>query len=121
MKIPMLKRQDMKREAQPLVYEKVSCNGIETIHTNIYSNGIHYLNLMFDISDITEEELPYLGVLKAVLGYMDTEHYNYADLANEIDLKTGGISSQINIYADTKKKTVSMQNTKYVPRFFIRI
>ena len=48
MKIPMLKRQDMKREAQPLVYEKVSCNGIETIHTNIYSNGIHYLNLMFD-------------------------------------------------------------------------
>lgn len=104
MKIPMLKRQDMKREAQPLVYEKVSCNGIETIHTNIYSNGIHYLNLMFDIGDITEEELPYLGVLKAVLGYMDTEHYNYADLANEIDLKTGGISSQINIYADTKKK-----------------
>lgn len=121
MKIPMLKRQDMKREAQPLVYEKVSCNGIETIHTNIYSNGIHYLNLMFDISDITEEELPYLGVLKAVLGYMDTEHYNYADLANEINLMTGGISSQINIYADTKKKTVSMQNTKYVPRFFIRI
>lgn len=103
MKIPMLKRQDMKREAQPLVYEKVSCNGIETIHTNIYSNGIHYLNLMFDISDITEE-LPYLGVLKAVLGYMDTEHYNYADLANEINLMTGGISSQINIYADTKKK-----------------
>ena len=77
MKIPMLKRQDMKREAQPLVYEKVSCNGIETIHTNIYSNGIHYLNLMFDIS---------------------------ADLANEINLMTGGISSQINIYADTKKK-----------------
>lgn len=76
---------------------------------------------MFDISDITEEELPYLGVLKAVLGYMDTEHYNYADLANEINLMTGGISSQINIYADTKKKTVSMQNTKYVPRFFIRI
>ena len=104
MKIPMLKRQDMKREAQPLVYEKVSCNGIETIHTNIYSNGIHYLNLLFDISDITEEELPYLGVLKAVLGYMDTEHYNYADLANEINLMTGGISSQINIYADTKKK-----------------
>ena len=104
MKIPMLKRQDMKREAQPLVYEKVSCNGIETIHTNIYSNGIHYLNLMFDISDITEEELPYLGVLKAVLGYMDTEHYNYADLANEINLMTGGISSQINIYADTEKR-----------------
>lgn len=104
LKIPMLKRQDMKREAQPLVYEKVSCNGIETIHTNIYSNGIHYLNLMFDISDISEEELPYLGVLKAVLGYMDTEHYNYADLANEINLMTGGISSQINIYTDTKKK-----------------
>ena len=43
-------------------------------------------------------------MLKAVLGYMDTEHYNYADLANEINLMTGGISSQINIYADTKKK-----------------
>ena len=104
MKIPMLKRQDMKREAQPLVYEKVSCNGIETIHTNIYSNGIHYLNLMFKRGNIKKKTLPYLGVLKAVLGYMDTEHYNYADLANEINLMTGGISSQINIYADTKKK-----------------
>lgn len=131
MKIPMLKRQDMKREAQPLVYEKVSCNGIETIHTNIYSNGIHYLNLMFDISDITEEELPYLGVLKAVLGYMDTEHYNYADLANEINLMTGGISSQINIYADTKKKDsfhakyevrskILYQNLEEVLDFFLR-
>ena len=73
---------------------------------------------MFDISDITEEELPYLGVLKAVLGYMDTEHYNYADLANEINLMTGGISSQINIYAvklDVEKGAwykigVNMQN-----------
>ncbi len=34
---------------------------------------------MFDIKHIRQEDLPYVGLLKAVLGYVDTEHYGYAD------------------------------------------
>lgn len=105
-KIPMLKREDMKRETAPLIYGEKACDGVAVIHTNIYSGGIHYLRLLFDAKQISEEDVPYLGILKAVLGYVDTEHYGYADLANEINLMTGGISSQISAYADTKAEDV---------------
>lgn len=57
----------------------------------------------FDVTDLSEEEIPYLGILKAVLGYMNTRRYGYADLANEINLYTGGVSSSIGVYPSVKK------------------
>lgn len=105
-KIPMLRREDMKKQAAELRYEEKVCAGVPVIHTNIYSGGIHYLKLLFDVKHIAPEDVPYLGLLKAVLGYVDTEHYGYADLANEIYLMTGGIASQVNAYADTKEQDV---------------
>ena len=57
---------------------------------------------MFDIKHIRQEDLPYVGLLKAVLGYVDTEHYGYADLSHEIDLQTGGISNNILGTADVE-------------------
>lgn len=103
-KIPMLKREDLRKEAAPLTYEVKECGGVKAIHTNLESNGILYLNLMFDIRTIEEEDIPYLGILKAVLGYVDTKSYGYADLSNEINLITGGIASQIGVYADMKNR-----------------
>ncbi len=91
-KIPMLTRADMRKEAAPFYNEEKNVLGIPVIHHKIYSNGIDYLNFIFDLSAVKEEWVPYLGILKAVLGDMDTEDYTYVDLANEINLHTGGIS-----------------------------
>ncbi len=101
-KIPMLKREDMKKEAAPLLNQELQMNGVPVVWHEMYAGGIDYLTLMFDVQDIPVELLPYLGLLKVVLGYVDTEHYSYADLANEIDIKTGGIGCSIGIYPDTK-------------------
>lgn len=100
-KIPMLARSDMKKEAAPLYNEEKTAAGIPVIHHDIYSNGINYINLYFDLSDIKEEWIPYLGVLKAVLGDMDTQDYTYEDLANEINLHTGGFYVNILASQDT--------------------
>lgn len=97
-KIPMLKREDMKKEAAPLCNQVTESDGTTYVLHEMFSGGIDYLNLMFDIRDMKPEELPYLGILKAVLGYVNTKHYSYADLANEINIHTGGISSSIGIY-----------------------
>ncbi len=89
-KIPMLARSDMKKEASPLYNKEREVAGIPVIHHDIYANGINYISLYFDLSGVKEEWIPYLGVLKAVLGDMDTEDYTYEDLSNEIYLHTGG-------------------------------
>ena len=101
-KIPMLTRGDMRKEAAPLYNEEKQVQGVTIVRHNMYSNGINYLSLLFDVSDIKEEWIPYLGVLKAVLGDMDTEDYTYEDLANEINLHTGGISVNILAAADAE-------------------
>ena len=102
-KIPMLKRSDMKKEASPFINEVRDCDGTTVLFHEMFTNRINYLDFIFDVTDLSEEEIPYLGILKAVLGYMNTRRYGYADLANEINLYTGGVSSSIGVYPSVKK------------------
>lgn len=114
-KIPMLKRLDMKKEAAPFLLSEKEYDGTKILFSNLFSNGILYLNLMFDIRRVTEEELPYLGILKAVLGYVDTGRYTYDELANEINLETGGMNCVISTYDHAKKEGA------YEAKFEIRV
>ena len=114
-KIPMLKREDMKKEAA-LFYNKEEKSGDTLLLCHeMFSNKINYVNLLFDVTDFTEEEIPYLGIVKAVLGYMDTKTYSYIDLANEINIYTGGISSSIGVYSHVDEKDA------YTAKFEIRL
>lgn len=101
-KIPMLERSDIRREAAPLYNEEKNSGGIKIVHHSMFSNGIAYLQFFFDIRDFALEELPYVGLLKSVLGFVDTEHYGYAELANEINIHTGGIISSFGVYPNVK-------------------
>ncbi len=101
-KIPLLTRADMKQEAAPFYNEECEMAGIPVVHHDIHTNGIYYIDLLFDLNHLSEEDLPYLGILKAVLGYMDTAHYSYSELANEINLATGGISSTLNLFVNAE-------------------
>lgn len=114
-KIPMLKRSDMKREAAPLQYLEADCNGTKVIYTDLFTNGIIYLNLLFDVRTVAEEDLPILGILRGVLGYVDTKTYTYDDLANEINLETGGMSSSVAAYANVN------DDSAYEAKFEIRV
>ena len=113
-KIPMLKREDMKKEAMPFVNEERNCENLPVLYHNIFSNGILYLNFLFDICFVSQEDLPYLGILKAVLGYMDTKQYSYGDLADEINLETGGMSASISVYPSIA------DDTSYEAKFEVR-
>lgn len=111
-KIPVLKREDIKKEAQGFVNEPRSLpgNGNNTtvlVH-ELFTNRITYLRLVFDLSHIAAEDLPYVGVLKNILGMVDTEAYPYAELFNEINIQTGGMEPVVNIYQDARDLDSSM-------------
>ena len=98
-KIPMLTRQDIGKDAVKLVNRETSLGGIFTLHHDLATNGIGYLRLIFKCNEIPEEYFPYIGILKGGLGLLNTEHYTYGDLFNEVNLVTGGISPVINLYS----------------------
>ena len=70
------------------------------VYHEVETNGIGYVTLMFDLSEIEEELLPYVGILQSVLGIIDTNHYEYGELFNEINVHTGGIGTSLELYAD---------------------
>ncbi len=100
--IPMLKLDDIDPEPQKLYNEPKSVAGIPVIHHSMFTNKIAYIMLAFDCRNVPEELLPYLGVLSATLGLMDTENYTYPELTNEINANSGGISTDAAIYSDNK-------------------
>ena len=77
--LPMLKRSDLKREARPLDLIEKEVDGIKVLHHKVFSNGIHYLNLVFDVTGIGQEDWKYLSLLSRMLGLVDTENYFYAE------------------------------------------
>lgn len=102
-KIPLLKREDMKREAEPYINEERHAGDTPILFHNIFTNGIGYLRFVFDIGSLPEELFPYVGIFKNVLGMVDTEHYAYGDLYHETNIKTGGIDMVVNTYTNAEK------------------
>lgn len=96
--IPMLKRSDIKRETHTISNEKMLIDDTLVLHHDVETNGIGYLTLLFDLEHIPVSYAPYLSILKSVLGYVDTEHYTYSELFNEINANTGGIICGLNIF-----------------------
>ncbi len=115
-KLPLLTRNDMRKEAAPFYNEEKEAAGIPVIHHNMNTNGINYISLVFDLSGVRAEWVPYLGVLKAALGYMDTKDYTYEDLANEMNLHTGGFSASITAYGDVVSKDTLITKFEVVVR-----
>ncbi len=99
-KIPMLSRSDMRREVSPVRNAVQDINGVRLLHHDYSTNGIAYLTLLFDASQIAREDLPYFGILRSVLGMVSTQKHSYHELYNEINVNTGGITPGISLFPD---------------------
>lgn len=112
--LPMLKREDIRREARILsniscrLYEEQSGRiNPEIVFHQAPSNGIGYMELLWDIHCVPMEEIPYLSFLKAVLANVNTAAHSYTDLTNEINTNTGGIAFGISIFDDLRSENSS--------------
>ncbi len=101
--LPMLSLSDLKREAQPLYNQEHYIEETLLLHHNLFTNGIAYVNLLFDTKYVKKEYQPYLGILKATLGLIDTENYSYGELFNEINMRTGGIYASLDVFPNWKE------------------
>ncbi|MDO4312836.1 MAG: insulinase family protein [Eubacteriales bacterium] len=101
--IPVLSREDISREIAPIYNEEMRIGDIPVIFHEIDTNGIGYVTVMFDMSGVPKELLPYVGILQGVLGIIDTENYEYGELFNEINVHTGGIGTSMELYTDVTK------------------
>lgn len=100
--IPLLEREDMKKEAAPYVNEVKKAGKTTLLYHNVFTNGIGYLNLVFDLKKVPERLLPYVGILKSALTMVSTKNFGYGELFNEINIHTGGIQTVVNTYTNAE-------------------
>ena len=109
-KIPMLSREDLRKDILPLKNEVFDWDGVTVVHHDYQTNGIAYIQLLFDASAVQLEDMMYLSLLRSVLTMVDTEHFTYKELFNDINMNTGGIIPGISTYphvTDGKKIRVA--------------
>lgn len=96
--IPMLAIEDIKKDVEPFDNQVLAVDDIPVLWHDIETNGIVYLDLMFDTKYVSEELVPYLGVLRLLLGYLDTEGYSYGQFANEVNLHMGSQHNSVTVF-----------------------
>ena len=116
-KIPLLAREDLRKEIIPLTFKEEEIDGSKILMHDIFTGGIAYFTISFDATELEEKYYPYLTLLKNCLGVMDTAKFTYADLCREIDLYTGLLTADtqvvrpvdtdsVRLYFDVKTKVL---------------
>lgn len=98
--IPLLSRNDIKRETEKFLNEEMEVKGRPVIFHDYFTNGIGYASIIFDANQVPLEQLPYLSLLKSVFSFVDTDRHTYAELNNDINSFTGGLSLEAGVYTD---------------------
>ncbi len=105
--IPLLEREDIGKKARPFTNEEKQIHGCPALHHRVFTNGINYIRLAFDVWDL-REYTPYLSFLTELIGFMDTDRHDKLELSNEILLHAGGYSISADVYSDRKTRESKM-------------
>lgn len=106
--IPLLAREDIGKKAQPFYNEEKRMNGRQALHHNVFTNGINYIRLSFDVKDL-KEYAPYIGLLSEIISSMDTDLHDKLELSNEILLHAGNFAVAVATYEDKRTGDYDMQ------------
>lgn len=99
-KIPALAIDDIEKKADKIVMEERKVGNENVLFSNIKTNGIAYLNVSANLKDVDENLLPYVGLLKYIIGNVDTDKHNYTELSNIINMNSGGIVNDLSCYVN---------------------
>jgi len=89
--IPQLALSDVGTTVKPVLREVEKGEGIEFLSHDHNTEGIYYLRLAFDIKTVPVEWVPYIPLFGRTLKEMGTASYDFTEITEEIDRRTGGI------------------------------
>jgi Zn-dependent M16 (insulinase) family peptidase len=93
--IPMLKLNDLDTKIKPIPTESLTLNGVNALFHNLFTNGIVYLDIGFNLEALPQTDLPFVDLFCTALLEMGTHTQDYVKLSQRIGSKTGGIRPSI--------------------------
>lgn len=89
--LPTLKLDDLEKEGKTIPLEMTEEQGTKVLYHDLFTNGIVYLDLGFDLRALPQALLPLTEVFGRALLEMGTESEDYVKLSQRIGKSTGGI------------------------------
>lgn len=80
----------------PLITEEF--DNLKVYHHDTFTNQVLYVDLLFDLPLITEEELPYVHLFTSLLAELGVKERSYAENLNMIHAFTGGIDASCSLH-----------------------
>ncbi len=93
--LPRLALSDLDREVKTVPTERVEFAGCRTYYHDLFTNGILYIDLGFDLHALPQELLPYLPLFGKALTQLGTDKQDFVQLTQRIDAVTGGVWHEI--------------------------
>jgi len=93
--IPMLSVEDLDRENKAIPLAFPEAGGIRTLFHDLFTNGIAYVDMGFDLRHLPAEYLPYAPLLGRAFVELGTEKEDFVALTQRISGRTGGIHPQL--------------------------
>jgi presequence protease len=90
--LPMLSIDDLDKQTRPVPNEIIDENGTTVLYHDLFTNGILYLDLAFNMQALPGEYLPYIPLFSRALLEMGTDQESFVQLLQRIGSKTGGIA-----------------------------
>jgi presequence protease len=95
--IPMLKLHDLERKNKVIPLESMEQKGTPVLYHDLFTNGIAYMDIGFDLGALPQRYLPYIHLFGRSLFEIGTQKEDYVALTQRIGSKTGGIYSTTHI------------------------
>jgi Zn-dependent M16 (insulinase) family peptidase len=90
-KVPTLALKDLERQGKTIPTEDLASGGAPLLFHDLFTNGIVYLDLAFDLRALPAELLPFVPLFSRALTEMGTERDDFVRLVQRIGRDTGGI------------------------------
>lgn len=98
-KIPSLTLNDLEKMVKPVPTVATSVGNGHLLYHDIFTNGIVYLDLAFDLHTLPQHYLPLIPLFGQALVEMGTAREDYVRLTQRIGAKTGGIAPTLLVSA----------------------
>jgi hypothetical protein len=90
--IPVLKREELERHNKKIPCEEFSIEGTPSLYHEIFTSGIVYLDIGFDLHVLPRNYIPFIPLFGRCLVEIGTEKEDFSSLGSRISRISGGIS-----------------------------
>ena len=111
--LPFLKLQDLEKKNKSIPIDVLALQDTKVLYHDLFTNGIVYLDLGFDLHALPKELLPLTEVFARALLETGTDKEDYVKLSQRIGKSTGGIYS-------TSVTTTAFNSRESVAKLFLR-